>query len=98
LRHDERTMRRWISGERGVPQGIAILLQLLLDGRITIAESKPPPTRRSRTESPNEPRAARPCLVDTLCSGDDPGDGGRAQSDGIPFASPREAENALGNF
>lgn len=38
FRHDERTVFRWKSGERGVPQGIAILLHLLLDGTVTIAD------------------------------------------------------------
>ena len=38
FRHDERTMRRWISGDRGIPQGIAILLQMLVDGTITVAD------------------------------------------------------------
>lgn len=38
FRHDERTMRRWIAGDRGIPQGIAILLQLLLAGKITAAD------------------------------------------------------------
>lgn len=38
FRHDERTMRRWVLGERGIPQGIAILLQLLLDGKVSQAD------------------------------------------------------------
>jgi DNA-binding transcriptional regulator YiaG len=38
FRHDERTMRRWIGGDRGIPQGIAILLRLLLAGTISIAD------------------------------------------------------------
>lgn len=38
FRHNERTMRRWIAGERGIPQGIAILLQLMLDSKITEAD------------------------------------------------------------
>jgi hypothetical protein len=31
-------VRRWAAGERGAPQGIAILLQLLLAGRVTVAD------------------------------------------------------------
>lgn len=38
FRHDERTIRRWLSDERGVPQGIAILLQMLVNGTITVAD------------------------------------------------------------
>lgn len=38
FRHDERTVFRWKSGERGIPQGIAILLHLLLDSKVTIAD------------------------------------------------------------
>jgi hypothetical protein len=38
FRHDERTVRRWIAGDCGLPQGIAILLQLLLAGTITVAD------------------------------------------------------------
>lgn len=38
FRHDERTIRRWLADERGVPQGISILLQLLVDGTITVAD------------------------------------------------------------
>jgi transcriptional regulator with XRE-family HTH domain len=35
---DERTGRRWALGERSVPQSVAVLLQLLLAGKITIAD------------------------------------------------------------
>jgi hypothetical protein len=38
FRHDERTMRRWVADERGIPQGIAILLQMLVDGTVTVAD------------------------------------------------------------
>lgn len=38
FRHDERTMRRWVLGERAIPQGIAILFHLLLNGTVTIAD------------------------------------------------------------
>ena len=38
FRHNERTMRRWIAGDVGISQGIAILLQMLVDGTITVAD------------------------------------------------------------
>jgi len=38
FRHNERTIRRWIAGDVGVPQGIAILLQMLVDGIVTVAD------------------------------------------------------------
>ena len=40
FRHNERTMRRWIAGDVGISQGIAILLQMLVDGIITVADVK----------------------------------------------------------
>jgi hypothetical protein len=38
FRHDERTVFRWKAGDRGIPQGIAILLHLMLDGKISKAD------------------------------------------------------------
>ena len=38
LRCDDKTMRRWISGETRVPATASILLQLLLAGKITIED------------------------------------------------------------
>jgi DNA-binding transcriptional regulator YiaG len=38
FRHNERTIRRWIAGDVGVPQGIAILLQMLVDDIVTVAD------------------------------------------------------------
>lgn len=35
---DGRTSRRWASGERSVPETVAILLRLLLAGKITAAD------------------------------------------------------------
>lgn len=36
--HNDRTMRRWIAGDVAVPHGVAILLQMLIDGTITVAD------------------------------------------------------------
>ena len=36
LRCDDKTMRRWISGETRVPPPASILIQLLLAGKISI--------------------------------------------------------------
>ncbi len=36
FRADERTTRRWALGERAIPSSIAILLRLLLTGKIVI--------------------------------------------------------------
>lgn len=38
FRHDIRTVQRWLAGERGIPQGIAILLELMIDGKIGKAD------------------------------------------------------------
>lgn len=35
---DPRTGRRWALGERGVPECVAILLRLLVAGKITLAD------------------------------------------------------------
>ena len=35
---DERTGRRWANGERGIPTCVAIVLRLLIAGKITIAD------------------------------------------------------------
>lgn len=35
---DGRTSRRWASGERSVPESVAILLKLMLVGKITAAD------------------------------------------------------------
>jgi hypothetical protein len=37
FRHDEPVFR-WKAGDRGIPQGIAILLHLMLDGKISKAD------------------------------------------------------------
>jgi hypothetical protein len=34
----ERTPRRWASGERGVPASVAILLRLMLAGKVTVKD------------------------------------------------------------
>jgi len=36
--HDQRAMRYWVAGHRAIPQGIAILLRLLVAGKITIGD------------------------------------------------------------
>ena len=36
--HGERVVRYWVAGERSVPQGIAILVRLLVAGRITMGD------------------------------------------------------------
>jgi DNA-binding transcriptional regulator YiaG len=36
--HGERVVRYWIAGERSIPQGIAILVRLLVAGRISVAD------------------------------------------------------------
>lgn len=38
VKADGRTVRRWAAGERSVPECIAILLRLLLAGKITPAD------------------------------------------------------------
>jgi DNA-binding transcriptional regulator YiaG len=35
---NDRTVRRWALGERGIPEGVAILLRLMVAGKITIAD------------------------------------------------------------
>ncbi len=35
---DPRTIRRWMSGERSVPEAIAKLVRLMLDGTLTVEE------------------------------------------------------------
>lgn len=35
---DPRTARRWALGERSIPECVAILLRLLLAGKITVAD------------------------------------------------------------
>lgn len=35
---DGRTARRWASGERSIPEAVAILLRLMLRGKITAAD------------------------------------------------------------
>jgi hypothetical protein len=36
--HGERVVRYWIAGERAIPQGVAIVVRLLVAGRITAAD------------------------------------------------------------
>jgi hypothetical protein len=38
LGHSARAMRAWIAGTRMIPQGVAILVRLLVAGRITAAD------------------------------------------------------------
>jgi hypothetical protein len=38
---DDRTGRRWISGERAVPECVAIVLRLLVAGKITTKDGEP---------------------------------------------------------
>jgi hypothetical protein len=38
LGHDERTMRRWVAGESAIPSTVAILVRLLIAGKITAAD------------------------------------------------------------
>lgn len=35
---DPRTGRRWANGERGIPAAIAILLRLLIRGRVSVVD------------------------------------------------------------
>ena len=50
---DGRTARRWALGERSVPEPIAILLRLLIAGRIT-AEDIEAARRQSQEKGPHE--------------------------------------------
>jgi DNA-binding transcriptional regulator YiaG len=38
LRVDGRTVRKWVSGDRSAPASAAILLKLIVAGKITIAD------------------------------------------------------------
>ena len=38
LKADERTARRWALGERSIPVAVAVLLRLLISGKITVAD------------------------------------------------------------
>ncbi|TWA89592.1 hypothetical protein FBZ96_11960 [Bradyrhizobium stylosanthis] len=35
---DPRTARRWVAGERSVPEPVAIILRLMLAGKITVGD------------------------------------------------------------
>jgi hypothetical protein len=38
FRHGQRTIERWVYDERRPPQGIVILLYLLLEGKVTLED------------------------------------------------------------
>jgi hypothetical protein len=38
LGYDDRTMRRWVAGDRAIPTAVAILVRLLVAGKISPAD------------------------------------------------------------
>lgn len=51
---DPRTARRWASGERSVPEPVAILLRLMLAGKITASDIEAAKLGTGRGKAVNE--------------------------------------------